>query len=182
MKKIWKIKSISRYIQFFWRILHAKLPVKNDHFKKWISSDPLCVFCGHHNETISQLFMECHWSKQIWFASSLGVVFNMHDPKYVPFLEWLERNIIDVDEDIIVHVLALWYEIRCARNKKFFEGTDIDATTIVQKAQRSIVNFKSDSTMLFETLSGCPILSISDVHWRPPFSGFHKLFFFKKLN
>jgi len=46
--------------------------------------------------------MECRWSKQIWFASSLGVVFNLHDSRYVPFHKWLEENIIDVDEDIIV--------------------------------------------------------------------------------
>lgn len=48
-------------------------------------------------------------------------------------------------------------------------------TTIVQKAQRSIVNFKNASTVLLEALSGGPILPISDVHWTPPFSGFYKL-------
>jgi hypothetical protein len=48
-------------------------------------------------------------------------------------------------------------------------------TATVQKAQRSIVNFKSASTVLVETLSGGPILPISDVHWTPPFSGFYKL-------
>jgi len=58
-KKLWKIKSIPRHIHF-WRILHEKLLVKNDLFKKGISSDPLCVLCGEHNETISHLLMECH--------------------------------------------------------------------------------------------------------------------------
>ena len=108
--------------------------------------------------------MECHWSKQIWFASSLGVVFNSHDSRYVPFHKWLEENIIDVDEDIIVHVLALCYEIWCARNKKCFEGTDVDVVATVQKAQRSIANCNSANTVLL-TLSGCPNLPISDVHW-----------------
>jgi len=55
--------------------------------------------------------MECHWSKQIWFAYSLGVVFNSHDSRYVHFHKWFEKNIIDVDENIIVHILALCYEI-----------------------------------------------------------------------
>jgi hypothetical protein len=87
----------------------------------------------------------------------------------------LERNIIDVDEDIIVHVLVLCYEIWCARNKKCFEGTDVDVTVIVQKAHRSIVNFKSANTVLLKALSGGPILPISDVHWTHPFSGFYKL-------
>ena len=82
------------------------------------------------------------------------------------------EDIIDVDEDIIVHVLALCYEIWCARNKKYFEGTDVDVAAIVQKTQRSIENFKSASTVLVETLSGGPILPISYVHWTPPFSGF----------
>jgi len=59
--------------------------------------------------------------------------------------------------------LALCYEIWCARNKKCYE------------TQRSIVNLKSASTVLIETLSGGPILPISDVHWTPPFNGFYKL-------
>jgi len=163
-KKLWKIKSIPRHIHFAWRILHEKLPLKNDLFKKEISCDPLCVFCGQHNETISHLFMDCHWSKHIWFASSLGVVFNSHASRYVPFQEWLKRIIIDENEDVIVNVLALCYEIWCTRNKKCFEGTEIDVATTVHKAQRSIANFNSANTVLLETLSGGPNLPISDVH------------------
>ncbi|KEH31555.1 hypothetical protein MTR_4g098825 [Medicago truncatula] len=85
------------------------------------------------------------------------MVFNSHDSRYVPFHKWLEENIIDVDEDIIVHVLALCYEIWCARNKKCFEGTDVDVAATIQKAQRSIGSFKSASTVLVETLSEGPI-------------------------
>ena len=81
------------------------------------------------------------------------MVFNSYDSMYVPFQEWLDRNIIDVDEDIIVHILVLCYEIWCARNKKCFEGTNVDVTATVQKAQRSIVNCKSASTVLLKTLS-----------------------------
>jgi len=103
------------------------------------------------------------------------VVFDSHESRYVPFHKWLEKNIIDVDEDIIVHVLALCYEIWCVRNKKCFDGIDVDVTATIQKAQRSIVNFKSASTVLMETLSGGPILPISDVHWTPPFNDFYKL-------
>ena len=76
----------------------------------------------------------------------------------------MEENIIDVDEDIIVQVLALCYEIWCARNKKCFEGAEVDVAATLQKAHRSIGNFKSASTVLVETLSGGPILPISDVH------------------
>jgi hypothetical protein len=103
------------------------------------------------------------------------VIFNLHNSIYVPFHKWLEKNIIDVNEDIIVYVLALCYKIWCAKNKKYLEGTDVDVAAIVQKAQRSIVNFKSASTVLIETLNGVSILSISNVHWTPPFSGFYKL-------
>jgi len=48
-------------------------------------------------------------------------------------------------------------------------------TATVQKAQRSIVNFKSVGMVLVETLNGGLIISIYDVHWTSPFSGFHKL-------
>jgi len=48
-------------------------------------------------------------------------------------------------------------------------------TVTIQKTQRSIMNFKSVSTILVETLSGGLILPIYDAHWTPPFSGFYKL-------
>jgi len=52
--------------------------------------------------------MDCHWSKHVWFASFLGVVFNSHASRYTPFQfqEWLKRNIIDANEDIIVNVMV----------------------------------------------------------------------------
>ena len=67
------------------------------------------------------------------------------------------------------------FEISCARNKKCFEGIDVDVAATIQKAQRSIVNFKSASMVLVETLNGGLIMSISDVHWTSLFSGFYKL-------
>ena len=48
-------------------------------------------------------------------------------------------------------------------------------TAIVEKAQRSIVTFKSANMVLLEALSRGLILPIIDVHWAPPFSGFYKL-------
>jgi hypothetical protein len=54
-------------------------------------------------------------------------------------------------------------------------GDDVDVVVTGQKTQRSIVNFKSVSTMLLDTLSGGSILLIYDVHWTPPFCGFYKL-------
>jgi len=47
-----------------------------------------------------------------------------------------------------------------------------DVATI-RKTERSIVNFKSASTVLVETLNGGPILSIYYVLWTS-FSGFYK--------
>jgi hypothetical protein len=59
--------------------------------------------------------------------------------------------------------------------KKCFEGTHVDVNTIVQKAQRSIFNFKNASGVLLEMLSGGPNMLISDVHWTTPPSGYYKL-------
>jgi hypothetical protein len=52
--------------------------------------------------------MDCHWSKQVWFASPLGVVFNSHDSSYVSFQEcdW-KKYIINAAENVIDQVLAL---------------------------------------------------------------------------
>ena len=47
--------------------------------------------------------------------------------------------------------------------------------TTVQKAQRSIANFNSTSTMFSNTLGGCLNLPIYDVHWAPPGNVYYKL-------
>ena len=73
----------------------------------------------------------------------------------------MKRNIINPNEDIIVNVLALCYEIWCTRNKKCFEGVEIDVEATVQKAQRSIVNYNSASTVLLGMLNGGPNIPIS---------------------
>ena len=102
------------------------------------------------------------------------MVLNSHKFRYAPFQKWLERNIIDVDEDNIVHILALCYEIWCDRSMKYFEGADLDVAATFQKTQRYNLNIKSANTMLLETLSGCPILPIY-VNWSLHFSGFYKI-------
>ena len=92
------------------------------------------------------------------------MIFNPQDSRYVPFLEWLQTNVIDADEDVIVHVLTMCYEIWCARNKICFDGTDVNVVANVQKAQKSIVIFKSASTVLLETLSEGPTWPIFDAY------------------
>ena len=92
---------------------------------------------------------------------------------YVPFHEWLERN-IDASEGIIFHVLDLCYEIWYIKNKKYFEGDGVVVVIVVQNSQRFIVNFKSVIAVLLETLSGCPNLFVYDFRLTPPFNGCYK--------
>jgi hypothetical protein len=64
-------------------------------------------------------------------------------------------------------VINIWFAI----NKKWLDAIDVDLVTIVQTTQRFIVNFKSVSVVLLETLSGSPNLPIFDVHLTPSLSG-----------
>jgi hypothetical protein len=48
-------------------------------------------------------------------------------------------------------------------NVVWFEGTHVDVNTIVQKAQRSISNFKKASGVLLEMLSEGPNMPISNI-------------------
>jgi len=78
--------------------------------------------------------------------------------------------------DIVVHALAMCYEIYGVLEiRNVLRETDVDLVVTVQKAQRSILNFKSASIVLLKILSGGPILSIFDIHWTTIFSGFYKL-------
>ena len=76
--KLWRVKTVPRQTHLIWRILHNRLPVRSVLFNRGVQCSPLCCLCDQQQESINHLFMECGWSKAVWFASPLGLIFDIN--------------------------------------------------------------------------------------------------------
>ncbi|XP_058746285.1 uncharacterized protein LOC131619176 [Vicia villosa] len=66
---MWKLSIPPKIPIFSWRLFTARLPLKDFLLSRGvvnITSNPLCVFCGNHPETLIHLFFLCHVSKTMW--------------------------------------------------------------------------------------------------------------------
>lgn len=61
---------------FFWRLLLNICRAMSALFKRGIVQLPICLRCGHQEESIEHLFFDCQLSKITWRISPLGLDFD----------------------------------------------------------------------------------------------------------
>ena len=145
------MKTIPRHLHLIWRILLNRLPVKRLLFQKGVDCFPLCCFCDQHEETSDHLFMECDWSRSIWFASPLGICFDKSETEFNSSSRWVIRIILEENNEIIQLVFTLCYEIWRLRNMKCFEGKNEPNTMIVcKKACENVYFFNTPTELLMQ--------------------------------
>jgi hypothetical protein len=93
--KIWKLNAPPKHIHLLWRILMNALPAKDNLFKKGVKCDPLCPRCGDQKETISHVFLDCEWVRQVWLASSLSI--NLSSTSNPNITKWLHHMMLNSD-------------------------------------------------------------------------------------
>lgn len=63
---VWFTNNIPKWAFILWIVCLKKLPTK-DRLTKWgMQIDPLCILCSQKAETVSHLFFDCVYSRQIW--------------------------------------------------------------------------------------------------------------------
>ncbi|KAJ4815359.1 RNA-directed DNA polymerase (reverse transcriptase)-related family protein [Rhynchospora pubera] len=73
-KLIWKWKSIAPKVKvFLWRLLNKGLPMAVNMHSRIVSFSPACQRCGEENEYEMHCLFFCNSSRQVWFASPLGI-------------------------------------------------------------------------------------------------------------
>jgi hypothetical protein len=82
--------------------------------------------------------MLCHHAAKVWFGSKLGINF---DNNQRTFTDWLTYAINVLKEDDNNYIAAIINSIWFARNQQVFDLKNIDATTIIDRAQRSLQEF-----------------------------------------
>jgi hypothetical protein len=138
-KKLWTLHTVPRHKMLLWRILQEAIPVRSKLNHRGVQCDIICPRCLEREETSDHTFMHCHHAAKIWFGSKLGINFNNNQRT---FNDWLSYAINILKEDDISYIAAIINSIWFARNQQVFDLKDIDANTIIDRAQRSLQEFQ----------------------------------------
>jgi hypothetical protein len=131
-QKVWALNVPPKHSHLLWRILNGALPVKSNLFKKGVRCDPMCPRCYNQVETIHHVFLDCEWSKHVWFSSTLSI--NQHHNKFNSFFDWFDFFAKHADKLQLEQITATIYGIWYARNQKVFQNKELPPYDVGQKA------------------------------------------------
>lgn len=63
---IWKLKTLTKLIFFFWICAHNRLPTRAYLHNNNIVANPVCEVCHIGNETTKHIFLDCYIAKKFW--------------------------------------------------------------------------------------------------------------------
>jgi ribonuclease HI len=140
-KKLWKLFVPPKQIHHIWRILNNAIPVRENLSNKGIRCDPLCPLCNSKIETINHIFLECEWTRQIWFVSPLTINYEFLQIKTISsWFDYMMQNTTAIDMQTISTIL---YGIWIARNEKVYKDKHVPPTEVVNRALKNLHEFQS---------------------------------------
>jgi ribonuclease HI len=172
-EKLWKIKVPPKQITCLWRILHDALPTKEKLFRRGAQHNPLCPRCCEAVEDINHIFMECEWSKRVWFDSNLTINFNRGPNS--SFIEWIIQSIQHRPKQIIEEIASITYSIWFARNKLVFQEQNIPVNESLKKAMESLWDYSGKAALTKQTQTQNPSRECNNKSWSLPPKGTLKL-------
>jgi hypothetical protein len=104
-----------------------------------------CPRCTTKLETINHTFMECPFSRKIWFGFNLNIKFPDH-PVY-DFKDWLKHIILNTDSETLIYTVSVVYNLWFTRNKFIFEDSKSNAEDILDLIRRKVHDYKTCNTI-----------------------------------
>ncbi|XP_058774622.1 uncharacterized protein LOC131648906 [Vicia villosa] len=117
-KLIWKAPIYARQQNFLWRVPKNILPTRGNLVKKGMTIDSSCPFCSSGIENVHHIFMDCHFAKQVLFASSIGY----RIPPCLDVNQWIQSVLGCGDAHSAQVIFACLYKSWAARNLVVFQG------------------------------------------------------------
>jgi hypothetical protein len=117
--KLWALNVPPKHIHLLWRILNGALPVKSNLFRKGVKCDPMCPRCQNQVETLHHAFLDCEWTKQVWFSFILNI--NLNHNQFNNFFDWFNYLAKHTEKTQLEQIAATTYGIWYARNQKLFK-------------------------------------------------------------
>ncbi|KAJ3688671.1 hypothetical protein LUZ61_017835 [Rhynchospora tenuis] len=130
---IWKNKIILPRIKFFlWRLINKGLPMAVHMHSRFPNFSPMCQRCYEDNEFDMHCLFFCENSRQVWFASTLGLKVNELPLQIGEAL----KQIMEVLDDYGIQLFtATVWEVWKERNKAVIEHTVFKPTEVLKRVQ-----------------------------------------------
>ncbi|KAK2355972.1 Ribonuclease H superfamily protein [Trifolium repens] len=165
--KLWALNVPPKHSHLLWRILNEALPVKSNLFRTGIKCDPMCPRCQNQVETLHHAFLDCEWTKQVWFSSILTI--NLNHNQFNNFVDWFNYLAKHTEKIQLEQITATIYGIWYARNQKAFQNKNLPPTDVSQKAISQLHEYQKVN-ILTRTIHQSPSTGSSrhNTSWSPP--------------
>ncbi|KAJ4765712.1 RNA-directed DNA polymerase (reverse transcriptase)-related family protein [Rhynchospora pubera] len=130
---IWKWKKVAPKIKvFMWRLMHKELPLANNMHSRIHHLSSTCQRCHEENEYELHCMFFCHTSRQVWFASPLGIRVHFLPMDITVTLQQVMESL--EEEGIVLFANTMW-EIWKERNKTVIEHGTFKPQEVLQRAR-----------------------------------------------
>ncbi|KAF7844846.1 reverse transcriptase [Senna tora] len=129
---VWKSLCHTRLQYFLWSCASEALPCRALLCKRGINVPPQCPLCGHPNENISHLLMDCPITNLIWVKLNIC-------PASTSFSSWLKSNVTNETSSALniptgtIFIYCLWH-IWLGRNQCVFNNQTFTPQVILKRS------------------------------------------------
>ncbi|XP_058741777.1 uncharacterized protein LOC131614170 [Vicia villosa] len=140
-KQIWSAPIHTRVRNFLWRLAKNILPTRGNLVKKGVKTTTECPLCHESEENMDHLFFQCHFSRQVWFVSPLGLRIDVNS--CVDY--WMEKVLCDGDvlgsQFFCVILWKIWHH----RNLVVFNNSRFSPQLVAEEAKDWVLDFNKSA-------------------------------------
>ncbi|XP_057425888.1 uncharacterized protein LOC130719276 [Lotus japonicus] len=130
--KLWRADAVSTCRETAWRACLDILPVRTELHRRGVAPDPSCPWCLDAPETVEHTLLYCPRLRPMWFASPLGLRFDVESSMQ----DFLAGFLVDVDFVAAGVLFATFYSVWQARKDFLFRSSSSTLEQILVRASR----------------------------------------------
>lgn len=143
IKQVWSTKTSRKIKHFMWQALTNCVPVCSRLTDRHFCSDRTCQKCGHEDETVNHMLLECPSESQTWALAMLPTrgefscssIYSNFD-----YLLFRVQNQEGTEENLARIPWIIWFLWK-AQNAKVFEEKDTLPLEIIQAATAESISW-----------------------------------------
>ncbi|KAL0405986.1 UNVERIFIED_CONTAM: hypothetical protein Slati_3912500 [Sesamum latifolium] len=131
---IWRVKLPPKMLLFAWKCGRNALPTLENLQRRSMARDEVCVNCGAPSETLFHTLVFCPFSRLVWAISHLP--WRSIAQQAANTEEWMRLVNHELDRPDFVFFLLVCWALWSHRNRRIFEGLQMEATEVLAMARR----------------------------------------------
>ncbi|KAL0355533.1 UNVERIFIED_CONTAM: putative mitochondrial protein [Sesamum radiatum] len=134
---IWQSKAPPKVLMFAWRCAKDALPTSVKLCKRGIYVSDGCYGCSEIQEDLRHAMLLCPFARLVWASS--GLQWSIINCWSSSSEEWFHAVFNKINGAEFDYFLSLCWAIWGARNRRIFEGYNLEATELIQMAKRCLL-------------------------------------------